>query len=143
MSNHQEHRVVITVPEVVTEEGVTLYQVVVEVGPVVYKVKHRYSEFEAMHSKVVEEGVEKDLLPPKKLLGNKDPAFIMKRRKDLESYLQTVYHFLEKNLPTVLAEFLDFPTYDIHYVLQDLASKYHETDLRSVNIEFMWQYHQD
>ena len=82
MSNHQEHRVVITVPEVVTEEGVTLYQVVVEVGPVVYKVKHRYSEFEAMHSKVVEEGVEKDLLPPKKLLGNKDPAFIMKRRKD-------------------------------------------------------------
>ena len=130
MSNHQEHRVVIPVPEVVTEDGVTLYQVVVEVGPATYKVKHRYSEFEAMHNKVVEEGVEKDLLPPKKLLGSKDPAFIMKRRKDLETYLQTVYHFLEKNLPLVLAEFLDFPTYDIHYVVQDLASKYHETDLR-------------
>ena len=134
MSNHQEHKVSITVPEVITsEEGVTLYQVVVEVGPVVYRVKHRYSEFESMHSKIVENGIEKDLLPPKKLIGNKDPAFIMKRRKDLENYLQTVYHFLEKSLPRVLAEFLDFPTYDIHYVLQDLASHYHETDLRSVS----------
>merc|ERR1719411_994897 len=84
-----------------------------------------------MHNKIVENGIEKDLLPPKKLVRNKDPAFIMKRRKDLENYLQTVYHFLEKSLPRVLAEFLDFPTYDILYVLQDLASHYHETDLRS------------
>ena len=52
----------------------------------------------------------------------------MKRRKDLETYLQTVYHFLEKSLPRVLAEFLDFPTYDIDNVLQDLARHYHETD---------------
>ena len=137
MSNHQDNPVLITVPEVITsEEGVTLYQVVVAVGPVVYRVKHRYSEFESMHSKIVEDGIEKDLLPPKKLIGNKDPAFIMKRRKDLETYLQTVYHFLEKSLPRVLAEFLDFPTYDIHYVLQDLASHYHETDLRSVSPVF-------
>ena len=99
MSNHQDHEVSIKVPEVVTEDGVTLYQVVVEVGPVIYRVKHRYSEFESMHGKLVEDGVEKDLLPPKKLIGNKDPAFIMKRRKDLENYLQTVYHFLEKSLP--------------------------------------------
>ena len=129
MSNHQDNPVSITVPEVITsEEGVTLYQVVVAVGPVVYRVKHRYSEFESMHSKIVEDGIEKDLLPPKKLIGNKDPAFIMKRRKDLETYLQTVYHFLEKSLPRVLAEFLDFPTYDIDNVLQDLARHYHETD---------------
>ena len=28
------------------------------------------------------------LLPPKKLIGSKEPAFIMKRRRELEAYLQ-------------------------------------------------------
>ena len=130
MSNHQEGPVYIRIPEVVTEDGVTQYVIVVEVGSVQYKVKHRYSKFETMHSKLVEDGVEKDLLPPKKLLGSKDPAFIMKRRKDLETYLQTVFHFFEKNIPQTLAEFLDFPVYDIHYILQQLACQFHESDLR-------------
>ena len=118
-----------TIPEVVTDDGVTLYHIHVEVGEVAYQVNHRYSEFEAMHYKLVEEGVEKDLLPPKKLIGSKDPAFIMKRRRGLELYLQTVYHFLEKNLPHALAEFLQFPLYDLHYVLEDLAAQCHERDL--------------
>ena len=130
MSNHQVGVVTISIPEVVTEDGVTLYILKLEVGSVTYTVRHRYSHFEVMHGKLVEDGVEKDLLPPKKLIGNKDPAFIMKRRKDLETYLQTVFHFFEKNVPQTLAEFLDFPTYDIHYVLQDLACQFHESDLR-------------
>ena len=130
MANHQEGPVTITIPEVVTEDGVTLYLVVVEVGAVVYRVRHRYSHFEVMHSKLVEDGIEKESLPPKKIIGNKDPAFIMKRRKDLETYLQTVYRFFERNLPSSLVEFLEFPTYDIHYVLQGLASDFHEKDLR-------------
>jgi len=118
----------LTIPEVRTEEAVNKYIISVEVGTVSYKVRHRYSEFEAMHSRLVEVGVQKDLLPPKKLIGSKDPAFIMKRRKDLETYLQTVYHFLEKNLPQALADFLDFPLYDIHYVLAALALQYHEVE---------------
>jgi hypothetical protein len=52
----------------------------------------------------------RDTLPPKKLLGSKDPGFIMKRRRELESYLQNVFHFLSQDLPPVLADFLDFPT---------------------------------
>ena len=130
MSNHQESPVIINIPEVVTEDGVTLYMIVVEIGTVQYKVKQRYSKFESLHNKLVEEGVEKDLLPPKKLLGNKEPAFIMKRRKDLETYLRTIFHFFEKNLPSVLAEFLEFQVYDIHYIVRDLASNFHDTDLR-------------
>lgn len=85
-----------------------------------------------MHSKLVEDGIDKESLPPKKIIGNKDPAFIMKRRKELETYLQTIYRFFEKNLPQTLAEFLDFPTYDIHYLLQGLASEFHDNDLRPV-----------
>ena len=131
MANHQVGPVSLTIPEVVTDDGITMYLIQVEVGGVAYQVHHRYSEFEAMHYKLVEEGVEKDLLPPKKLIGSKDPAFIMKRRRELETYLQTVYHFLEKNLPNALAEFLEFPSYDIHYVLQDLAGQCHEGDLMS------------
>ena len=131
MANHQEGPVTITIPEVLTEDGVTLYLVVVEVGSLIYRVRHRYSHFEAMHSKLVEDGIDKESLPPKKLIGNKDPAFIMKRRKELETYLQTVYRFFAKSLPQTLAEFLDFPTYDIHYVLQGLACDFHEKDLRT------------
>ena len=98
----------------------------------VCRVRHRYSHFEMMHSKLVEDGIDKESLPPKKIIGNKDPAFIMKRRKELETYLQTIYRFFEKNLPQTLAEFLDFPTYDIHYLLQGLASEFHDNDLRPV-----------
>jgi hypothetical protein len=50
----------------------------------------------------------RDTLPPKKLLGSKDPGFIMRRRRELESYIQNVFHFLSRDLPPVLAEFLDF-----------------------------------
>ena len=66
----------------------------------------------------------------KKLIGNKDPAFIMKRRRDLETYLKEAFHFFANNLPQTLAEFLDFPKYDIHYVVQTLASQFFEIDLR-------------
>jgi len=129
MSNHQSGNVVISIPEVITEDGITFYIIIVNIGDVQFKVRHRYSSFEALHSRLVEEGFDKDKLPPKKLIGNKDPAFIMKRRKDLESYLQEAFHFFANNLPQTLAEFLDFPTYDIHYVVQNLACQFFEIDL--------------
>ena len=50
----------------------------------------------------------RDVLPPKKLLGNKDPAFLMRRRAELETYLQNIFHFLVRSLPVPLAEFLEF-----------------------------------
>ena len=130
MSNHQEGPVTIAIPEVITEDGVTLYIINVQIGTIAYKVQHRDSSFETMHTKVVEEGLDKDTLPPKKLIGNKDPAFIMKRRKDLETYLQSTLHFFANNLPQSLADFLEFHVYDIHYVVQNLACQFYEIDLR-------------
>ena len=73
-----------------------------------WEVRRRYNEFLSLHEKLVDVGVDKDGLPPKKILGNKDPAFLIKRRKELETYLQSTFHFLEKNVPTVLADFLYF-----------------------------------
>ena len=55
-----------------------------------------------------------------------DPSFIMKRRRDLESYLQSVFKFLQHSLPQTLAEFLCLTKYDQHFVLRQLASQQYE-----------------
>jgi len=112
MSNYEDRReCVVSVPRIVNDD-VTFYIVVVQVDAVCWEVSRRYSDFAALHEKLIEEGVDRDVLPPKKLLGNKDPAFLMKRRKELESYLQGIFHFLARNLPVPLAEFLDFNKVD-------------------------------
>ncbi len=54
--------------------------------------------------------LDKTLLPPKKLFGNQTEAFIKKRQRELEIYLQTVLHHLTQ-VPQALGTFLDFPKY--------------------------------
>ena len=69
--------------------GHTKYEIKVTVGSVEWSVHHRYKDFEALHQLLSSNhGMPKHLLPPKKLIGNKDPAFIEKRRLELETYLQ-------------------------------------------------------
>lgn len=123
MANHIRSPLTVSIPEAVTAEGVTLYHIHVRVGEVSYHVERRFSQFQAMHSLLVEGGVDRELLPPKKLLGSKEPAFIMKRRRELEVYLQAVCHFLERNLSPHLATFLDLGQYDIHLVVSSLAEQ--------------------
>lgn len=123
MANHIRSNLTVTVPEAVTEDGVTLYNIHVRVGEVCYQVQKRFSQFQTMHHQLVEEGVDRDLLPPKKLLGSKDPAFIMKRRRELEIYLQSVCHFLERNLSPYLLDFLELGQYDIHLIVSSLAAQ--------------------
>ena len=77
-----------------------------------------------LHESLVESGVDKDSLPGKKLIGNKDPAFIKKRRKELETYLQSVFNFLKHSLPSCLVTFLQFPSYDLHHILRAISSSY-------------------
>jgi len=94
-------------------------------------VKHRYSAFAALHDILVNDhGVAKDLLPPKKVIGNQDPVFIEKRRAALETYLQTVMNFLKIAMPQELAYFLHFHQYEVLYLLQSLALQFfNEGDL--------------
>lgn len=87
--------------------------------------RYRYNEFAELHDKLVlEHCVEKDILPPKKLIGNKCEAFVEKRRASLEIYLNAVYNYLKKAMPRELAVFLDLHIYDIFFLLQSMALEF-------------------
>jgi hypothetical protein len=116
----------ITIPEAINEESVTWYEIHVRIKDVEWKVKRRYRAFLDLHETLVESGVDKESLPQKKLIGNRDPSFIMKRRRELESYLQSVFRFLQHSLPQNLAQFLLMTKYDQHFMLRELASHHYD-----------------
>lgn len=119
-----------TIESTEQSEGITLYVISISVGTVKWTVKKRYNAFAELHDKLVSNhGLARDLLPPKKIIGNKDPAFIEKRRIDLQLYLQTILNFMHRALPRELAEFLDFHIYELTHLLQSMARHFfHEAD---------------
>ncbi|XP_050314481.1 nischarin [Anthonomus grandis grandis] len=109
-----------------TEEytNITYYIIQVTVGEIKWKVKHRYNDFYTLHNKlVIDHGVSKDILPSKKVIGNKTNQFIEMRKKGLEEYLQRILVFLKRTMPKTFVHFLDFHLYDIYFLLQDLSLK--------------------
>lgn len=71
------------------EDKVTRYLIQIRIGDFFWRVSHRYSTFADLHEALVSShGIAKDLLPPKKIIGNKNIDFIKKRQKCLEEYLQ-------------------------------------------------------
>lgn len=116
------HDTSITIPSAEKNDSVIVYMIKVRVGSISWTVLHRYNDFVDLHDKLVSDhGVAKDILPPKKVIGNRDPAFIEKRRGSLEVYLTSVVNFLQRAMPRELALFLDFHLYDILFLLQNLA----------------------
>ncbi|KAL1492372.1 hypothetical protein ABEB36_010628 [Hypothenemus hampei] len=114
----------ILIPTTKEFSNVTYYIIRVCVGEVKWTVKHRYKEFFNLHNKLVaDHGVSKDILPSKKVIGNKSNQFIETRRKALEEYLQKILIFLKRTMPKVFVEFLDFHVYDIYFLLQELTLK--------------------
>lgn len=112
----------VSIPDSETISNVVYYNIVVSVGPVHWKVRQRYNGFLELHETLVaDHSVPKDMLPPKKLIGNKDPTFIESRRKGLEEYLSAIISFLQKRMPRELVLFLDFHLYDILFLLQEFA----------------------
>lgn len=123
LSNRRDTSV--TIPNVEKNDNVVVYMIKVRVGVISWTVLHRYSDFLDLHEKLVSDhGVAKDILPPKKVIGNRDPAFIEKRRGSLEAYLASVVNFLQRAMPRELALFLDFHLYDIQFLLQNLAMNF-------------------
>lgn len=119
--NHREDSTV-NVDEATLKDSVTYYKITVKVGPVRWSVLHRYSDFVDLHDKLVlEHGVARELLPPKKVIRNKTPKFVEQRREALCDYLKNIFTYLKLTMPTEFAHFLDFHVYDIFFLLQDLA----------------------
>ncbi|PSN50056.1 Nischarin [Blattella germanica] len=113
------HDTEIKIPTVEKHDNVTVYVIKVRIGNVTWTVPHRYSDFVELHEKLVSDhGVAKDILPPKKVIGNREPAFIEKRRSALEIYLASLLHAISERLkqPCPPLEILD-NRYDFSHVL--------------------------
>lgn len=121
----------ISIPQTDDENGVTIYIISVHVGETSWTVRRRYKQFVELHNKLVSaHGVAEDVLPPKKMFGNRDEEFIKIRQIKLQKYLiHVLYHFkhidnVPQIMPKVLALFLDFHKYDLFYMLQELAAEF-------------------
>lgn len=122
------HECNIAIPKAIIDaDRVTYYYIDVNVGDVTWSVRKRYKEFLELHKKLVKDHtVTKDILPRKKIIGNKEPDFVEKRRVGLEVYLQTVLSFLQKSMPEELFDFLEFDKYDVILIVRKLATDFYE-----------------
>lgn len=121
---HNQNETSIHIPSTEQFSNITYYVIVITVGETTWKVRHRYNDFYNLHNKLVaDHGVSKDILPSKKVIGNKTNQFIETRRKALEEYLQKILVFLKWTMPKTFVEFLDFHLYDIYFLLQELSAK--------------------
>ncbi|NXC43242.1 NISCH protein, partial [Penelope pileata] len=89
-----------------------VYIIQISVGSHQWTVKHRYSDFHDLHEKLVSENkIDKNLLPPKKIIGKNSKSLVEKRQKELEVYLQTLLVKFPVTAPKVLSHFLHFHLY--------------------------------
>ncbi|XP_078399459.1 nischarin isoform X2 [Cetorhinus maximus] len=105
-------------------ENYTVYIIEVKVGNHQWTVKHRYSDFHELHEKLTaEKKIDKNLLPPKKIIGKNSKTFVEKRQKELEVYLQTLLTKFPCAAPKVLSFFLNFHLYEINGITAALAEQ--------------------
>nr|XP_012626978.1 nischarin isoform X3 [Microcebus murinus] len=105
----------------------TVYIIQVTDGSHEWTVKHRYSDFHDLHEKLVaERKIDKNLLPPKKIIGKNSRSLVEKREKDLEVYLQMLLAAFPGVAPRVLAHFLHFHFYEINGITAALAEELFE-----------------
>uniref|UniRef100_A0A8B9PA09 Nischarin n=1 Tax=Apteryx owenii TaxID=8824 RepID=A0A8B9PA09_APTOW len=101
-----------------------VYIIQVSVGNHQWTVKHRYSDFHDLHEKLVsEKKIDKNLLPPKKIIGKNSKSLVEKRQKELEVYLQTLLVKFPITAPKVLSHFLHFHLYEINGITAALAEE--------------------
>nr|XP_034962015.1 nischarin isoform X1 [Zootoca vivipara] len=105
-------------------ETYTVYIIQVSIGNHQWVVKHRYSDFHELHEKLVsEKRIDKNLLPPKKIIGKNSKSLVEKRQKELEVYLQTLLLTFPLAAPKVLSQFLHFHLYEINGITAALAEE--------------------
>uniref|UniRef100_A0A8C5QET5 PX domain-containing protein n=1 Tax=Leptobrachium leishanense TaxID=445787 RepID=A0A8C5QET5_9ANUR len=105
-------------------ENYTVYIIEAYVGNFLWKVKHRYSDFYDLHEKLSSENkIDKNLLPPKKIIGKNSKSLVERRQKDLEVYLQTLLTQFPTTVPRPLSLFLHFDLYEINGIAAVLAEE--------------------
>ncbi|XP_072137066.1 nischarin isoform X1 [Mobula birostris] len=105
-------------------ENYTVYIIEVKVGNHQWTVRHRYSDFHELHEKLTAgKKIDKNLLPPKKIIGKNSKTFVEKRQKELEVYLQTLLTKFPLAAPKVLSHFLHFDLYEINGITAALAEQ--------------------
>ncbi|KAJ8258486.1 hypothetical protein COCON_G00174980 [Conger conger] len=105
-------------------ENYTVYIIEVTVGDHQWTIKHRYSDFHDLHEKLTAENkIDKNLLPPKKMIGKNSKSLVEKRQKELEVYLQTLLVKFPLAAPKVLSCFLHFHLYEINGITAALAEE--------------------
>ncbi|XP_043934821.1 nischarin [Protopterus annectens] len=105
-------------------DNYTVYIINVYVGIHQWMVKHRYSDFHDLHEKLTtEKKINKNLLPPKKIIGKNSKSLVEKRQKELEVYLQTLLKTFPFASPKVLSCFLNFNLYEINGITATLAEE--------------------
>ncbi|XP_025065433.1 nischarin [Alligator sinensis] len=72
---------------------------------------------------VSEKKIDKNLLPPKKIIGKNSKTLVEKRQKELEIYLQTLLIKFPMAAPKVLSCFLHFHLYEINGITAGLAEE--------------------
>lgn len=114
----------VTVPSYETIDGITYYNIRISCWHNIdWTVRHRYKDFNELHERLIQRSLAKELLPGKKVLGNKNVRFLEQRQADLQKYLQTVAHIMQHTMPIELVNFFDLHRYDIMFLLQHLARK--------------------
>ncbi|KAK6624436.1 hypothetical protein RUM44_011295 [Polyplax serrata] len=121
----------VTIENAQTVSGHTEYVIKVHRGPYPEQswiVCKRYSDFVALHSMIQGSGINV-VLPPKKLFGNMDRAFIAQRQVELQNYVNQILmnHILALSLP--VRRFLDPQSYTVP--LEELALQHVSMALRS------------
>ncbi|XP_072571678.1 nischarin isoform X3 [Paramormyrops kingsleyae] len=101
-----------------------VYIIEVMAGCHQWTIKHRYSDFHDLHEKLTaEKKIDKNLLPPKKMIGKNSRSLVEKRQKDLEIYLETLLVKFPVAAPKVLSCFLHFHLYEINGITAALAEE--------------------
>nr|XP_023655424.1 nischarin-like [Paramormyrops kingsleyae] len=105
-------------------DNYTVYIIEVMAGCHQWTIKHRYSDFHDLHEKLTaEKKIDKNLLPPKKMIGKNSRSLVEKRQKDLEIYLETLLVKFPVAAPKVLSCFLHFHLYEINGITAALAEE--------------------
>ncbi|KAL4655830.1 nischarin isoform X1 [Arapaima gigas] len=105
-------------------DNYTVYIIEVIVGCHQWTIKHRYSDFHDLHEKLTaEKKIDKNLLPPKKMIGKNSKSLVEKRQKELEVYLETLLVKFPFAAPKVLSCFLHFHLYEINGITAALAEE--------------------